>query len=108
MKIEDYFDFIAPDDIRIKGHRIGMDQLVEYYRQGYSPEQIAQEFPGLSLEKIYATITYYLHNKVEVEALIERLRTWQEERYQRWLAQPSPVVQRLQAIQKERQQAITV
>jgi hypothetical protein len=23
MQLEDYFDFLSPDDIRIKGHRIG-------------------------------------------------------------------------------------
>ena len=25
MQLEDYFDFLAPDDIRIKGHRIGIE-----------------------------------------------------------------------------------
>ena len=29
MLLEDYFDFLSPDDIRIKGHRIGIDNVLE-------------------------------------------------------------------------------
>ncbi|MDJ0516034.1 MAG: DUF433 domain-containing protein [Trichodesmium sp. MO_231.B1] len=36
---------------------------MNYYLDGYSPEEIAVNFPGLSLDKIYATITYYLPKK---------------------------------------------
>lgn len=33
MQLEDYFDFLAPNDIRIKGHRIGIeDVLYEYIK----------------------------------------------------------------------------
>jgi len=31
MKLEDYFDVLAPDDIRLKGHRIGIDDVLYYY-----------------------------------------------------------------------------
>lgn len=34
--LEDYFEFLDPDDIRIKGHRIGIDDVIDYYLQGYS------------------------------------------------------------------------
>ena len=34
--LEDYFEFLSPDDIRIKGHRIGIDDVISYYLQGYS------------------------------------------------------------------------
>ena len=60
MLLEEYFDFLNPDDIRIKGHRIGIDNVIDYYLQGCHPEQIQDYFPTLSLEQIYATITYYL------------------------------------------------
>jgi hypothetical protein len=30
MKLEDYFDFLAPDDIRLKAHRIGIDDVLSY------------------------------------------------------------------------------
>jgi uncharacterized protein (DUF433 family) len=63
MRLEDYFDFLSPDDIRIKGHRIGIDDVLHYYLEGYTPEEIAANLPTLSLEEIYATITYYLSNR---------------------------------------------
>jgi uncharacterized protein (DUF433 family) len=102
MQLEDYFEFLDPDDIRIKGHRIGIDNVIDYYLQGYSPEQILQELPSLNLEKIYATLTYYLHNKEEVDAYMERLNVWREQRYQEALANPSPLRLRLRAIQEQR------
>jgi uncharacterized protein (DUF433 family) len=106
MQLEDYFEFLDPDDIRIKGHRIGIDNVIEYYLQGYSPEQILEELPSLNLEKIYATITYYLHNRVEMDAYMLRLAKWREQRYQEWLANPSPLAKRLRAFKEQREQEL--
>lgn len=103
MQLEDYFEFFDPDDIRIKGHRIGIDDVIDYYLQGYSPEQILAELPTLNLEKIHATIAYYLRNRVEMDAYMLRLATWREQRYQEWqTAESSPVVQRLRALKAQR------
>ncbi len=104
MQLEDYLDFQGPDVIRIKGHRVGIEHIVERYHDGFSPEQIAQEFPGMSLEKIYGTIAYYLHNKAEVDAYIARINKEVEERYQEWLANPSPLSQRLRALKAQRKE----
>ena len=104
MQLEDYFDFLSPDDIRIKGHRIGIDHVIEYYLKGYSPEEIVANLPTLSLEKVHATITYYLHNRGEVDAYLWRLAKWREQRYQESLANPSPVAQRLRALKAQRLQ----
>lgn len=97
-RLEDYFEFLSPDDIRIKGHRIGIDDVIDYYLQGYSPLEILAELPSLNLEKIHATITYYLHNRAEIDAYMARLAAWREQRYQEASANPSPVVQRLRAL----------
>jgi uncharacterized protein (DUF433 family) len=67
MQLEDYFDFVAPDDIRIKGHRIGIESLLyEYIHREQTAEEIARRFDTLTLEQIYAAILYYLHNKEAV------------------------------------------
>jgi uncharacterized protein (DUF433 family) len=59
MQLEDYFDFQAPDDIRIKGHRIGIESvLYEYIHRHQTAEEIARRFETLTLEQIYATILY--------------------------------------------------
>jgi hypothetical protein len=51
MQLEDYFDFLSPDDIRIKGHRIGIDTVLELFLDGYTPEEIAALYPDLNPEK---------------------------------------------------------
>ncbi|BAZ86845.1 DUF433 domain-containing protein [Dolichospermum compactum] len=104
MQLEDYFEFLDSDDIRIKGHIIGIDDVIDYYLQGYTPEQILEDLPSLDLEKIHATITYYLHNRGEIDAYMLRLARWREQRYQEAAANPSPMIQRLRAIKAQREQ----
>lgn len=105
MRLEDYFDFLGPNIIRIKGHRINLEDIVDYYREGYSPEQIAQEFPGLSLEKIYVTIAYYLHNKAEIDAYMVRLaKRIEEEIREEETQEPPPVVQRIRILKTQQTQ----
>ncbi|MBX9257896.1 DUF433 domain-containing protein [Desmonostoc muscorum CCALA 125] len=106
MQLEDYFEFLDPDDIRLKGHRIGIDNVIQYYLQGYSPEEILEELPSLNLEKIYATLTYYLHNRLEIDAYMLRLAKWREQRYQESSANPSPLMQRLRALKAQRDQEL--
>jgi uncharacterized protein (DUF433 family) len=106
MQLEDYFEFLDPDDIRIKGHRIGIDDVIDYYLDGYSPDQILEELPTLNLEKIYATLAYYLHNRRQMDAYMLRLAKWREERYQEWLANLSPLALRLRAIKAQREQEL--
>ena len=40
MQLEQYFDFLAPDDIRIMGHRIGIESVL----REQTPEQILRRF----------------------------------------------------------------
>ena len=51
-RLEDYFEFLSPDDIRLKGHRIGIGNVLDYYLEGYTPEEITANLPSLSLEQI--------------------------------------------------------
>ena len=60
MQLEDYFDFLAPNDIRVKGTRIGVETILfDYLDLGLFAEQIATRYRTLSLEQVYATLTYY-------------------------------------------------
>lgn len=63
MQLEGYFDFLGPDDIRIKGTRMGIEFVLRDYREGASPEEIVLRYPTLSLEQVHTTITYYLHHQ---------------------------------------------
>ncbi|TAK30254.1 MAG: DUF433 domain-containing protein [Chloroflexota bacterium] len=104
MQLEDYFDFLGADDIRLKGLRIGIEQILGHYLEGVSPEQIAQDLPGLTLEEIHATITYYWHNKAAVDVYLKRVTDLDEAEYQDWASKPSPTVQRLRALRAAHEQ----
>ncbi|MEO0808907.1 MAG: DUF433 domain-containing protein [Cyanobacteria bacterium J06643_4] len=102
MQLESYFDFISPIDIRIKGHRIGIDTILTPFLEGFSPEMIAADYPELGLEKIYATITYYYRNQTDVADYLQSLQEWREQHYQETLKNPSPVAERLRQLKSER------
>jgi uncharacterized protein (DUF433 family) len=58
------------DSYWIKGTRISLDSVVYAFRQGLSPESIAQAFPLLNLEQIYGAIAFYLANRTEIDAYL--------------------------------------
>ena len=92
MELESYFDFINENAIRIKGHRIGIEHILEDYLEGTSPEELLLRYPTLNLEKIHATITYYLAKKDEVEAYLERVAQIEAKAWQEQQRNPSPFV----------------
>lgn len=96
-----YFDFVNENVIQIKGHRLGIEHVLAFYHEGYTPDQIAQEFPGLSLEVIYATITFYLANQLEIDTYLQRRQAAYERAYQDWKNKPTPLVERLRTIREE-------
>ncbi|MEG4572342.1 DUF433 domain-containing protein [Microcoleus sp. N3A4] len=76
MQLEDYFDFLAPNDIRIKGTRVGIETvLYDFIHRKRTPEEIAQSYRTLTLEQVYVTIVYYLHNQ---ETVSKYLADWME------------------------------
>jgi uncharacterized protein (DUF433 family) len=109
MDLDDYFTVIAPNDIRIKGTRVGIETvLYDFVHRSDTPEAIAARYPSLTLEQVYATITYYLHNQVAVSAY---LAEWLEHGRRMRQAQdrnPPPDVVRLRRIAAERRVAADV
>ena len=53
--------------LRIKGTRVGIEPIVAAFQEGESPDQIAQEFPTVTLAQVYGAIAYYLDNKQVVD-----------------------------------------
>jgi uncharacterized protein (DUF433 family) len=105
ISVDDYLEIVGPDIIRVKGHRIGLEHIVEHYQEGYSPEQIAQDFPGVGLPAIYTIIAYYLHNQGRVDAYLVRVNARAEAAYQEWAASPpSPATLRVRALKERREQ----
>ncbi len=106
MELEEYFDFLAPDDIRIKGTRVGIESvLYEYIHRERTPEMIQQHFPSLTLDQVYATILYYLHNRAKVDAYIADWLEWGRRMRQEQALNPPPFVAYLRQF-KATQQAL--
>ena len=56
----------------VAGTRVGLGVIVQQFWEGQSPEAIHREFPTLSLEQVYGAIAFYLANRVQVDADLER------------------------------------
>ena len=106
MNLEDYFDVLTPTDIRLKGTRVRIEAILsDYLDLGLFPEQIAARYRTLTLEQVYATLTYYWHSREQVEAYLRSVDDELDRQRRKQEAHPSPPVQRLRerARQRERQ-----
>ncbi|MGH9455137.1 MAG: DUF433 domain-containing protein [Terriglobia bacterium] len=72
----------------VQGTRVTLDSVVCSFLRGESPEGIAELFPALNLEQVYGAITFYLANRLAVDAYLEqgrkefdRLRQESREKY---------------------------
>jgi uncharacterized protein (DUF433 family) len=102
MRLEDYFDFLAPNDIRIKGSRIGIETvLYGYVHNCRTPEEIAEQFDTITLEEVYATIPYYLHNKEQVSRYLADYLEYCLKSEAEARKNPSPATQRLRKIKAQ-------
>ncbi len=108
MEIEGYFEFLEQDDIRLKGTRIGIETILyEYIYREQTPESIVNLYPTLTLEQIYATILYYLHNRDKLDAY---MTDWLEYGHSMRAAQdlnPPPFLIRLRTLKTKHQKALT-
>ena len=52
------------------GARVSLDSIVYAFRQGLTPESIAQSYPVLDLEQVYGAITFYLANRTKIDAYL--------------------------------------
>lgn len=88
--------------IHVTGHRVGLHHLVHYYREGFSAEMLACEYPSLSLALIHKVIAFYLENRMDVESYIADCEAQMDE--QRKSAEMEPSIaelrERLQAMRR--------
>ena len=104
MQIEDYFNFLAEDDIRIKGTRIGIASILhEHIYNCLSPEEIDQLFHTVTLEQVYATILYFLQNQQKVSAYFADNLEYSRKVREEYEKNPPPVVVRLRELKAKRQ-----
>ena len=106
MQIEDYFDFLAPTDIRVKGTRVGLETiLADYLDLGLSAEEITLRYPSLALDQVYATLAYYWRNRAQLDDYLRRVDQAIAEQRRTQELHPSPGIARLRAIAQQRRAA---
>lgn len=74
-------DFLTQDPdghIHITGSRIGLQDVIYYYNEGYSPEALLEAFPTLSLALVHRIVAFYLDDKVDVDAYMAACDTEME------------------------------
>ncbi|NER49414.1 MAG: DUF433 domain-containing protein [Symploca sp. SIO1B1] len=102
MQLEDYFNFLSTEDIRVKGTRIGIETILyDYIHRARTPEEIAQTYPSLNLEQVYATVLYYLHNKESVSQYVADWLEWSHQQLKAQQLNPSPSAPRLRQLRAE-------
>jgi uncharacterized protein (DUF433 family) len=103
MQLEDYFIFLATNDIRLKNTRIGIETILyDYIYRSRTPEEIAKTYLSLSLEQVYATILYYLHNKEEISAYITNWLEWGYQMREEQKRNPPSISEKLRQLRAER------
>jgi uncharacterized protein (DUF433 family) len=109
MELNQYFDLLAADDIRIKGHRIGIETvLYEYLYRERTAEEIQQLYPSLTLAEVYTTILYYLLNKESVSRYIQDWLKWSHQQRKMQAANPYPAAERLRKLKAERERQTAI
>ena len=56
--------------IRVGDTRVTLDTLVASFDAGATAEEIAQQYPSVSLPDVYTVIAYYLRQQSEVRAYL--------------------------------------
>lgn len=103
MQLEDYFTFLAPNDIRLKNTRIGIETILyDYIYRSRSPEEIAKTYPSLDLEQVYATTLYYLHNKEQVTQYLTNWLEWGQQMREEQKHNPPPISEKLRQLRADR------
>jgi len=57
---------------RIGNTRVTLDTVIAAFSEGATPEEIAQQYPTLSLPDVYSVIGYYLRQRTEVEKYLRQ------------------------------------
>ncbi|MBP6440164.1 MAG: DUF433 domain-containing protein [Caldilineaceae bacterium] len=102
IQVAPLFDILAPDDIRIHGHRIGIEHIVFAFNRGETAEEIMQRFPGLDLRTVYSLIAYYLTYRDQIDKYLDHLDQSSAESRAAWAHTRTSLSHRIGAILRER------
>ena len=61
----------ADGEIRAKGTRVSLVDVVYHYNQGFSAELLGERFPTVDLATLHHMIGFYIENRDAVDALVK-------------------------------------
>jgi uncharacterized protein (DUF433 family) len=88
--------------IRVTGSRVTLDLIIMEFNEGFTPEQIIQDFRTLRLDDVYAIITYYLRHKNELDEYLQVRDQEEEAIFQEHEAESRELIERSRALMKDR------
>jgi uncharacterized protein (DUF433 family) len=62
-------------EMLVEGTRVPLEAVIAAFEDGATPEEIAQQYPTVSLGVVYQLVGYYLRHRQELEPyIVERTR----------------------------------
>lgn len=58
--------------IRVGDTRVTFDTVISAFDEGATAEEIVQQYSSLQLADVYAAISYYLRNRTEIQAYLQK------------------------------------
>lgn len=58
----------------VAGTRVPFDTVIEAFHDGATPEEIAQQYPTVSLADVYHLIAHYLKHQADFDEYLQRRR----------------------------------
>ncbi len=94
----------ANGTMRVSQTRVTLDTIVAAFKEGATAEEIAQQYPSVTLVAIYQVIGYYLRRREEVETYLRKRKQEADELQKQMEARfdPSGIRERLMARQQSR------
>lgn len=76
MVLTERIPLVADEDegLRVEGTRIYLEDLLDAYEGGLSPEEMVLPYPSLTLADVYAVLAWALRHPEEVAAYRERVK----------------------------------
>jgi uncharacterized protein (DUF433 family) len=67
--------------IRLSGTRVPLETVIAAFRDGATPEEIAQQYPSIPLGDLYEVIGYYLRHEADLSSYLrDRLQNAEQTR----------------------------
>lgn len=78
--------------LRVGNTRVTLESVIADFHRGAAPEEIVDHFPVLQVADVYHIIGYYLANRADVDAYVQRQREENERIRREWEAEHPPTL----------------